>query len=154
MVGKKIKGMVIDDLKESDLPEVVAIEAVSFKMPWSEVLFYNEIHNPRSVSKVARVNERIAGYVCANQIIDEGHILNLAVHPEFRESGIASALVEYVIDYLKENNCRFIFLEVRVSNEIARKMYGKFDFEVIGIRKNYYVTPVEDAVIMVLKMEE
>jgi len=154
VVGKKIKGMVIDDLKESDLPEVVAIEAVSFKMPWSEVLFYNEIHNPRSVSKVARVNERIAGYVCANQIIDEGHILNLAVHPEFRESGIASALVEYVIDYLKENNCRFIFLEVRVSNEIARKMYGKFDFEVIGIRKNYYVTPVEDAVIMVLKMEE
>lgn len=153
MVRKKVEGMVIDDLKESDLPEVVAIETVSFTMPWSEALFHNEIHNPRSISKVVRVDEKIAGYICANQIIDEGHILNLAVHPEFRGTGIASSLVEYVIHHLKENSCRFIFLEVRISNETAKRMYEKFDFEVIGTRKNYYLSPVEDAVIMVLKLE-
>ncbi len=154
MVRKKIEGMVIDDLKESDLPEVVAIETVSFTMPWSEALFYNEIHNPGSILKVARVNGRIAGYICVNQIIDEGHILNLAVHPEFRGTGIASSLIEYVIHYLKEKSCRFIFLEVRISNETAKKMYEKFDFEVIGTRKNYYLLPVEDAVIMTLKLKE
>lgn len=154
MVRKKVEGMVIDDLKESDLPEVVAIETVSFTMPWSEALFYNEIHNPGSILKVAKVNGRIAGYICANQVIDEGHILNLAVHPEFREAGIASSLVEYVIRHLRENNCRFIFLEVRISNETAKRMYEKFDFEVIGTRKNYYLSPIEDAVIMVLKLEE
>jgi ribosomal-protein-alanine N-acetyltransferase len=65
--------------------------------------------------------------------------------------GIASALVSLAIERLKEEGCRFVFLEVRDSNEPAKRMYGKFGFEILGTRKNYYVSPAEDAVIMVLK---
>jgi len=85
-------------------------------------------------------------------IIDEGHILNLAVHQEFRGRGIASFMIKEVLDMMRDINCRSVFLEVRVSNEKARKMYEKFGFSLLGTRKNYYVSPVEDAVMMVLRL--
>lgn len=154
MVREKLKGIDFDEMKPEDVPEVVAIENASFNLPWSEASFFNQIHNPRSVSRVARIDKRIIGYICASRIIDEGHILDLAMHPEFRKCGIASALIKHIIEHLRENDCRFIFLEVRASNETAKKMYERFNFEVIGIRKNYYVLPVEDAVVMVLKIKD
>ncbi|MEW6108326.1 MAG: ribosomal protein S18-alanine N-acetyltransferase [Nitrospirota bacterium] len=154
MAGKELNEIIIDNMLISDLQEVVAIEKASFTKPWSETLFYKEIHNHRSVAKVARIDKKVAGYVCANLIIDEGHILDLAVHPEFRRLGIASRLVAHAIDFLKSGGCRIIFLEVRSSNGIARRMYEKFGFKVIGIRKNYYVLPVEDAIIMSLEFEK
>ncbi len=101
--------------------------------------------------KVAKKDGRVVGYVCGSRVIDEGHILDIAVHPEYRRLGIASALVSLMIERLREEECRFIYLEVRASNVNAKKMYEKFGFEVIGTRKDYYVSPVEDAVIMVLK---
>jgi ribosomal-protein-alanine N-acetyltransferase len=152
--GKEIGGLVLDDMRTSDLAEVVEIERTSCTLPWSESLFFNEIQNPRSVPRVARKEGRVAGYLCANQILDEGHILNLAVHPELRRTGIASALITDMIDRLRGEGCRFIFLEVRDSNKEAKEIYEQFNFKVIGIRKNYYVSPVEDAVVMVLRMEE
>lgn len=153
MVGKTLRELVIDDMKTGDLNEVLEIERASFATPWSEQLFRSEIYKPKSLSKVARLDQRIIGYMCAHQIIDEGHILDLAVHPAYRRIGIASALIGHVIDCLKNNNCVSIFLEVRASNKIARTMYAKFNFKVLGIRKNYYRLPVEDAVVMVLKVD-
>lgn len=154
MVSEGLKGLVIRDMKEGDIPEVAEIERSSFTMPWSEQLFFNELKNPRSVPRVAEREGRIAGYICASRILDEGHILNLAVRPSLRGLGIASALVGEMISYLKEEGCRFIFLEVRESNDAAKRLYEKFGFKVLGVRKNYYVSPVEDAVIMVFKTEE
>ena len=154
MEGKEIGGLVLDDMRTSDLAEVVEIERTSCTLPWSESLFFNEIQNPRSMPRVARKEGRVAGYLCASQILDEGHILNLAVHPELRRTGIASALITDMIDRLRNEGCRFIFLEVRDSNREAKEIYEQFNFKVIGIRKNYYVSPVEDAVVMVLRMED
>jgi [ribosomal protein S18]-alanine N-acetyltransferase len=151
MVPEGLKEIAIDAMIENDLPEVLEIERASFTMPWSEISFFNQIKNPRCISKVARVEGRIAGYICASRLIDEGHILTFAVHPEHRKLGIASALITEMLDHLKDEGCRFIFLEVRASNEAARRMYEKFGFREIGTRKNYYVSPVEDAVLMVLK---
>lgn len=144
--------MVIDDMKVEDLPEILAIEKASFETPWSETLFYNEIFKTISVSRVARIDGRVVGYLCANMIIDEGHILNLAVHPDYRGRGIASRLLRHMIDEMRAGNCRSIFLEVRMSNENARKMYAKFGFTLLGTRKAYYVSPVEDAVVLVLRL--
>ncbi len=144
--------MVIDDMKVEDLPEILAIETASFETPWSETLFYNEIFKTISVSRVARIDGRVVGYLCANMIIDEGHILNLAVHPDYRGRGIASRLLQHMIDEMRAGNCRSIFLEVRMSNENARKMYAKFGFTLLGTRKAYYVSPVEDAVVLVLRL--
>jgi len=151
VVRKELSGIVIDDMKVADLPEILAIETVSFKTPWSETLFYNEIFKAISVSRVAKINGKVVGYLSANIIIDEGHILNIAVHPEYRGLGIASYMVKEMLEIMKESNCRSVFLEVRFSNEEARKMYEKFGFCLLGTRKNYYISPVEDAVVMVLR---
>jgi len=151
MVSRHVKEVIIDEMKIGDLQEVVEIERASCTMPWSESLFYNEIQNPRSLSLVARKYGKVVGYICANRIMDEGHVLNLAVHPEHRKLGIATALVEEMIGLLRQDECRFLFLEVRASNDRAKKIYEKLNFALLGIRKNYYVSPVEDAVIMVLK---
>ncbi len=154
MVGEGLTDIVIGGLETGDLPAVLEIELASFTTPWSETSFFNELKNPRAISRAARKDGRVAGYIFASRILDEGHILDLAVHPDFRRQGIASALVAHVIEHLREEGIRFIFLEVRESNVPAIKMYGKFGFEEIGIRKNYYVSPDEDAVVMVLKFGE
>jgi ribosomal-protein-alanine N-acetyltransferase len=155
MVGEGLnrigEDIIIEDMKPGDLPAIIEIEKVSFTTPWSETSFFNELKKPRSFLKVAKKGERIVGYFCAGWIIDEGHVLDVAVHPKYRRLGIASTLVSLAIERLKEEGCRFVFLEVRDSNEPAKKMYAKFGFEFLGTRKNYYVSPAEDAVIMVLK---
>ncbi len=141
-----------------DVPEVVEIEKESFTTPWSAISFYNEIYNPRSLSRVAVIIEdefrgTIAGYICMNRILDECHILNLAVKPEHRRKGIAKALLKNVLDSDEIKPCRFVYLEVRVSNYPARSLYKSFGFREIGLRKGYYHNPVEDAVVMLLERE-
>ena len=156
MVGEGLthisKDIVFEDMVTADIPAVLEIERASFTTPWSETSFFNELKKPGSFVKVAKKDGKVVGYVCGGWIIDEGHILDIAIHPEYRRLGIASALVSLIIERLKEEGCRFIFLEVRASNDYAKKMYEKFGFEVLGTRKNYYVSPAEDAVIMVLKL--
>jgi ribosomal-protein-alanine N-acetyltransferase len=154
VVPEKLKDLTISVMTVDDLQAVLEIERSSFTTPWSEISFFNEIKNPRSIPKVARLGGRIAGYLCASRIIDEGHILTFAVHPEFRNRGIASALIRDILGQLKREGCRFVFLEVRASNSGARKMYEKFGFRELGVRKNYYVSPVEDGVVMVLKFDK
>lgn len=144
--------VIIREMSVSDIPEVLEIERMSFTTPWSEALFYNEIYHPFSITRVAFAGEKLVGYICANQIIDEGHILNLAVHPDYRRRSIASTLVEDILKELKDCECRVLYLEVRISNHAARKLYEGFGFKVVGIRKCYYVSPIEDAVIMMLEL--
>src|SRR5574340_1214070 len=111
MVGKALRAICIDDMKVEDIPEIVSIENASFTTPWSETLFYNETRKPIAVSRVARLEGKIAGYLCANVILDEGHILNLAVHPRHRGLGIASSLISEMIEIMRDRDCRSVFLE-------------------------------------------
>lgn len=135
-------------MREGDIPHVVQIERLSFPTPWSETSFLNEIYKLRSLARVAIFDEVIAGYLCAEQVLDEGHILNLAVHPDFRGMGVAKVLVKQVMEEMRQKGCRVLYLEVRSSNAIAKRLYERFGFRVIGTRKRYYVTPEEDAIIM------
>lgn len=153
MARKALKELVIGDMEISDLPEVAGIELESFTTPWPETLFYNEIHKQRAIAKTARIGGRVMGYICAEQIIDEGHILDLAVHPGFRRRGIAARLVDEIINCLRNNKCGIIFLETRASNDAATRLYERFEFKVLARRKKYYTSPVEDAVIMALKLD-
>lgn len=147
MVAISIREMFV-----SDIPEVLKIEHISFTTPWSETAFFKEIHNPYSITRAAVLEDNVIGYVCANYIIDEGHILNLAVHPDFRRCGIGTALMKKVLSELKERGCRLLYLEVRSSNFIARRFYESLGFRIIGTRKDYYTSPREDAVVMMLKL--
>lgn len=152
MVEEDLKTVVIGDVSADDLPAMIEIERASFTTPWSEISFFNELKNPRSIVKAARKGERIVGYICVSRILDEGHILDLAVDREFRKHGVGAALVAHAVGILREQGCRFIYLEVRASNEAADRLYGKFGFERIGVRKNYYTSPEEDGLLMVLRL--
>jgi len=145
--------IIIERMTDRDLPEVLAIEAASFSKPWSTTLFMEEIVNPSALPMVARRDGRIAGYLCAGMVVDEGHILDLAVAPAFRRQGVAGLLMRVVLDRLRTRGCRSVFLEVRVSHSGVISFYEKSGFRVIQTRKCYYVSPVEDAVIMVLCQE-
>jgi len=147
-----MKDLTITTMHKNHIPEIIEIERVSFSTPWSELSFINEIYNPNSTAYVALSDTTVVGYIWLKQIKDEGHILNLAVHPKFRRQGIAKVLVSKALETFRANKCNFIYLEVRVSNIQARKLYEDFGFKPVGIRKNYYILPLEDAVIMLLQI--
>lgn len=139
-------------MQVSHLQEILDVEKVSFTTAWSENSFRNEIENPYSLCLVAIRESAVIGYICVNCRFGEGHILNLAVHPMVRRMGLARHMIRTALDYMKENNCLFVYLEVRLSNFPARKLYQSLGFQEVGRRKLYYYNPIEDAVIMMLKL--
>lgn len=144
----------IREMREEDIPSIVEIENISFSTPWSSSSFKKEVYKPYAIPKVAVIKDRVVGYICVERIIDEAHILNLAVHPEFRKMGIGSLLVSTILDELKGTGCRYVYLEVRVSNIAAKRLYERLRFKVIGVRKHYYIRPEEDAYVMMLELDE
>jgi len=137
-------------MSDSDLQQVHEIERQCFTAPWSIDSFRYELTNKMTILLVASLNEYIVGYVCLRTIVDVTHLLNIAVHPKFRERGIATWLLTRALEELKSSGhgSRFLTLEVRESNIPAINLYRKFGFEVIGRRKDYYHSPREDAVLM------
>lgn len=83
-----------------------------------------------------------------HHIVDEGFICNVAVFSQYRRQGVATALMQELDDYAKENEMASVSLEVRQSNLSAQQLYEKSGFEVVGKRRNFYVNPTEDALIM------
>jgi len=140
--------LIIREMKHEDVTRVLEIERLLFGTPWSEDSFLNEIYKKYAISRVAVVDENIVGYICANYIPHEAHMLNLAVHQDFQRRGIATLLMNEALKELKKKDCVFIYLEVRASNTGARKFYELFGFEVIDVRKKYYINPKEDALVM------
>lgn len=147
-----MEGVIIRDMWWSDIPRILKIERMSFSTPWTEMAFLNEIYNPTSINKVAVYENEIVAYICANSVIDEGHILNIAVYPDMRRRGIAVALLKNVVEELKKKSCKSLYLEVRASNISAIRFYENYGFVSVGIRKNYYTSPREDAVVMMLEL--
>lgn len=135
-------------MTEADLDQVLAIESVSFPRPWHREHFLAELGSPHAFPLVAlTANGDVAGYICPMQVVDEGHILDVAVHPGFRGQGIGRLLVEKVMEECREREAEFISLEVRVSNAPAIALYEALGFVVTGIRKQYYENG-EDALLM------
>ncbi|MCR4410013.1 MAG: ribosomal protein S18-alanine N-acetyltransferase [Candidatus Saccharicenans sp.] len=143
--------MLIRRMREEDLPEVLAIENLCFPNPWSRETFLGEIQN-RAISfplvVVHREQKRIAGYVIFWQIGDEAQVNNVAIHPDFQGQGLGELAMRHVLGRLKENGVHFVSLEVRVSNHRALSLYRKLGFSILGVRKDYYSRPVEDAYVM------
>jgi ribosomal-protein-alanine N-acetyltransferase len=142
----------IRQMEIKDLPEIMDIEMSSFSIPWSATAFINEINKINSLTKVAEFQGKVIGYICINYIFNEAHILNLAVHPDYRRQGIATALMKDALSNLFKKGCIYFYLEVRESNIIAQRFYKKFGFKTVGKRKGYYLSPNEDAIIMMLRL--
>ncbi|MFZ3208897.1 MAG: ribosomal protein S18-alanine N-acetyltransferase [Geobacteraceae bacterium] len=135
-------------MNEADLDDILAIETASFPYPWSRTHFLDELNSPYAYPLVAFCSEgRLAGYICHTFLLDEGHIMNVAVHHDFRGRGVGSMLVERVIGECREKEAEFIRLEVRISNHPAIALYRRFGFVETGRRKLYYHGG-EDAILM------
>ena len=136
---------------KSDVPGIIEIEKVSFSDPWDKQLFLDAIDPKDKYLMVAEGGKEIEGYIVFEKVLDEGHITNLAVADKHRKKGVAAGLVSYVLDLAKSLGIKEIFLEVRESNEAAKKLYSKFGFREIGRRKGYYSKAGESALVLSLK---
>lgn len=136
--------------EEKDLPAMAEIERRCFHTPWSEESLREDLTgNPLSVYIALEAeNGDVAGYMSLWRILDEGHINNVAVLPEYRRRGGASDMLEFMLKYSERNGISSHTLEVRVSNEGAIGLYRKFGFREAGVRKGYYEDNGEDALIM------
>ena len=140
--------MILTNMESRHVPQVAALEKMSFCDPWSENSVASELENPLSRWLVAVEGEQVLGYVGSQTVLDESDMMNLAVDPAFRRRGIARALVLALIEELRKMGSRQLTLEVRVSNESAQALYAQLGFERVGRRKNYYLNPREDALIL------
>ena len=135
---------------DRDLEGVIEVEAASFTNPWTREMYSWELRN-RSVCHILIVrNENcwVAGFCAFWIVFDEMHINNLALRPQFRAQGIGTALLRHALGEARELGARRATLEVRASNDPARRLYARQGFYVAGTRRNYYTNPVEDALIL------
>lgn len=128
--------------------DVAAIEAACFTDPWSTQSLRCEAVNPSAYYLTASDSFCIVAYIGLHQVLDEGHITNIAVSPIYRRQGIAKALLCEIIDYARKKDIAFLTLEVRASNRPAIALYESLGFEQVGTRPCYYRHPVEDALLM------
>ena len=142
----------IREMSPDDVPVIAEIEKASYTMPWSETTFLSEVYSRHSITRVAELNGKIVAYICIKQVADEGALMNLTVHPDHRRQGIAYTIFSNALEDLRSNSCRFLFLEVRISNIAAKKLYEKLNFKVVGTRKDYYLRPTENAIVMMLEL--
>ena len=139
--------IVIEKMKSDDIANVVEVENNSFDIPWSKESFENELKNKLAMYLVAKVEDKAVGYVGVWKIFDEGHITNVAVHPNYRGQGIGKSLISELLYLCEKEGINSLTLEVRKSNENAQNLYTKCGFYPIGIRKKYYEN-TEDAIVM------
>ena len=139
----------ITKMEAIDLDDVMAIENLVFTSPWTKEMFYSEFFdNPLSFSFVAKEGDQIVGYLFAWEVSCEFHLMNIAVAPTWQRKGIGEGLIKRMLEIGRERSIKQIFLEVRVSNVSAMPFYEKLQFYKIGVRKNYYRSPHEAALIV------
>jgi ribosomal-protein-alanine N-acetyltransferase len=138
----------VGPMSESDLPEVMEIEKVSFPTPWSKESYLAELESEAACYRVVRLDGKLVGYGGMWLIVDEAHITNIAVHPDFRQQRIGERLMGELISLANQHKAIGITLEVRPSNQGALRLYNKLGFLPTAIRKGYYSDTGEDALIM------
>lgn len=145
--------IVINEIRHEDLDQIMAIERTSFPTPWPRQFFDSELKSSYSFKRVSKIDNTIVGYIIAWKIYDEVHILNVAVHPQYRRMGIGTDLIRDCISYFLTKGVNSTLLEVRKTNLSAQRLYEKLGFQAIGLRRGYYRDTGEDAIVMQLKFE-
>lgn len=144
-----IEGVSIVKASREHIDDIVNVEKLSFRIPWSRQSIMDEfLNNETAVYFCALAGGKAVGYAGMWQVLDEGHITNIAVHPEFRQCGLGSALMEALLAEAERRGIKALTLEVRKSNFSAQALYRKYGFSDGGMRKKYYADNNEDAIIM------
>lgn len=146
--------MTVREMTWDDLEQVVEIENENFSVPWTETGFFTYLMRSDALFLVAENEEEelVAGYIGIIMAADEGDITNVSVKKELQGQGIGTMLLQELASRTKEMGIEKIFLEVRESNVAALALYEKQGFERMGVRKNYYTDPIEDAITMCRKL--
>jgi ribosomal-protein-alanine N-acetyltransferase len=133
-----------------DLDAIERIENVVYPTPWSRSMFAGELAKPASLclGGFDPDSGRLVAYLIVSRYVDAWHIMNIAVHPDWRRLGVASRLLDELFDLTRSDARRGYTLEVRVSNTTAIALYEHFGFESSGFRRGYYTDNREDALIM------
>ena len=134
-------------LTYADLPQVIAIERRAFPTPWSLAMFVLELSKPSGICLAALREDRIVGYLVCSRYDTVWHLMNVAVDDRMLRQGIATALIERLLELADGPGEQFT-LEVRTSNDAAIRLYEKFGFRSAGRRRGYYHDNREDALIM------
>jgi ribosomal-protein-alanine N-acetyltransferase len=131
-----------------DLDEVMKLEVEAFGSPWTRGMYLHEIEKREGCYLVAHSDDVLVGYGGTLLIMDEAHVMTLAVRNDSRRRGLGARILLELIDASEKMGARFFTLEVRKSNREAIEMYGRFGFQIMGERKNYYLDNMEHALIM------
>lgn len=135
-------------LSQKYIEEIITINNLSFYTPWTRESMEKELENQFAKYVVAVKDDVAIGYGGVWLIVDEGHITNIAVHPEFRGIGAGDMILDALIKVCREEKAFSMTLEVRASNIVAQNLYKKHGFVEEGIRKGYYADTREDGIIM------
>ena len=141
-------------LSSSAVDSLVIIEKESNPAPWSKRLFEVEFRNPHAKVYGVRTLGALNGFLVLHEILDEGHILDFGIRPACRRQGLGRGLLTHVLRETASRGIRWVTLEVRPSNEGAKKLYESFHFSQVGIRHRYYSDNQEDALVMTLSVED
>jgi ribosomal-protein-alanine N-acetyltransferase len=140
-------GLDIRRLTYADLPQIIAVERRAFPTPWSLAMFVLELSKPAGVCLTALRDDEMLGYLICSRYDTVWHIMNVAVEPDRRRQGIATAMLTDLLRRIDGQSARFT-LEVRESNAGAIALYERFGFRAAGRRRRYYQDNGEDAVVM------
>ena len=138
----------IREMQESDVAAAAQIEAENFSIPWKEADFLGAVKDEKALYLVAYVDKAMAGYIGMWMVLDEGEITNVSVKKEYQGQKIGRALLEKLEILGRIKGVSSYFLEVRESNQNARRLYESCGFSVLSVRKNFYEEPVENGVVM------
>ena len=135
-------------MTSTHVAQIAELEKCCFNDPWSENSIASELNNRLSCWLVALDGDVVIGYVGSQSVLGETDMMNIAVHPGYRNQGVATELINTLIDKLSKRGSHSLMLEVRQTNEAAKNLYMALGFDTVGIRKNYYRNPREDALIL------
>lgn len=144
--------MTVVSMEERHLAALAEIEKACFHAPWSETMLREELG--KGIFLVAERDGKAVGYVGCQTVLDEGYITNVAVSPACRRQGIGRALIAALVLRARAQALAFVTLEARASNAPAIALYEGAGFARVGVRKNFYTAPTEDAVLMTLFLKE
>lgn len=147
-MGENAQAITIEKASLQEAKHIYEIGTLCFQDAWRLETVIHDMEGSQSTYFVAKSGDKVLGYGCFWFVADEGQLVNIGVRPEERRKGIAKKILEAGIEESKKRGMATLFLEVRVSNISAQELYRKYDFKVLGLRKNVYEYPVEDGYIM------
>ncbi len=133
-----------------DLTEIAEAESLIFTDPWKREDILKILSSEGAMCYTAKKDGRVIAYIVGRTVVPEGEIYRIATLPEYRSRGVAYRLLDYAVKTERGLGLESLFLEVRKNNSPARALYSSYGFTEIGVRKNYYKNPTDDAIVMLL----